>query len=175
MLRSIASRYAFASSVAPDEHVDIAVIRRDSDDWRYPLTSYAFSLLIDPSSLVDPSIFNRGPTAISLEATFDPRSLEICIANIEGRALERGQSFARKTYSHLLELTPECTSLVLYNITNSRATAVVDKARTSPDWVIPPDGALLRSLYECGFQRVVGIERGGPAYRCVHATRQNSA
>lgn len=129
MQRSITSRYALASTVAPGESVDITVIRHDSSDWRQSNIWFSLSVGLDPSSSVDAGIFHRGSTAISLQATFNPRTLEINIANIEGRSLERGQSFARRIYTDLLELTPECTSIVLYNITNSKAEAAVDQAR----------------------------------------------
>ncbi|GEM_PF-5168563 len=175
MQRSHASRYQLSKNVSPDGYVDISVRREDSTDWRHRSTTYTLEIVLCSTSTLDPTIFSRGPTAISLEANFDERTREISIGNIEGRALERGQAFARKTYSQLLAVTPECEAVVLYNIMDSKAEATVDRARSTPGWIIPSEGALLRALYECGFQQVVGIERGGSGYRCVRASNRRNA
>lgn len=169
-MRSTAIQYALARTIVPDEYVSIAVIGRQHEQARS--ISFSLDIVLSCSSAINSEVFSSGSTATLLDATYLSDLHEIRISNIEGRALERGQSFALHTYKQLLELVPECTSIVLYNIIDSKAETIVDRARSTPDWVIPPEGVLLRSLYECGFQKVVGIQFGGPAYRSVRASNR---
>lgn len=176
MQRSHVHRYQLSKALSLEAYVEVAVRREDAVCWRDESTRYTLEISLCQPSNIDPSIFSQGPTALALEASFDARAREVLVANIEARSLERGQDFARRTFSQLLALTPECEALVLYNILNRKAEAVVDLARSTPDWVVPAEGALLRALYGCGFQQVVGIKRGGSAYRCVRAFhRQGTA
>lgn len=167
MKRSSTIAYALEDTVAPGENVEITVGRDDSASSQLPSIPFRFFRVLSPTSVVDPDIFDGGEKSIWLDATFDTKSLEIRIDNIEGRSIKRGQSFALKTFKQLIELAPECKSILLYNITNHNTAAALEKVRVSEEVI--PHGVLLRSLSECGFQRMVRIELGGPAYLCVRA------
>jgi hypothetical protein len=177
-LQSQPIRYQLSRHLDRYAYADVSVARTDADlppRWaagQVQRTTYRLAIKLSPNCSVPPSAFTYGPTATFLEAWYASEAREIWIAGIERRSLAPGQSFAGNTYLQLLALTPDCKSIVLYNILNLQTRAVVESARDTTGWLVPAEGPLLEGLHRCGFQNIVGF-LNGPAYLCVRASRQD--
>jgi hypothetical protein len=169
--RSKINRYRLSDQQAPNEYVDVCVVKRKQQP-RSDFAVYELELSLSPTCLVERGLFSRGDTAIWLEAAFYPSTRELRIKNVEARSIARGQAFAENTYAQLLELTPGCDCVVLYNIINRDLMAHAQEAKVVPGWIVAPKGPLLRGVPKLGFTHLVGYEQGSLSIR---ATRGASA
>lgn len=140
MQRSSTICYELEPGMWPTNFINVTVVRPERSLGG---VQFLLDLKFDSPAQADMSIFDGGSTAICLRASLTQYSAEIVIDNIEARPIKRGQSFVLKTYFQLLELVPECQSILLNNIINPKATSIIDKARKFPDWIIPPESPRL--------------------------------
>lgn len=152
------NRFYLSEEFPDGEYVDISIRREDCKTSGHIPTKYA--LEITPSLDIPTSTFEGGTKIIYLQATFNDKSKEIKIDNIEANGLRRNQAFSLTVYSRLLELTPDCNSIYLYNIINQKVENIIKSAATNPDWELPKESILISGLYNCGFQKVVGVKEG---------------
>lgn len=164
--------YRLSDKLSTTESIEVAIERvDDSNSIRH--TYFQISYHLPTHTQVDESLFFCGSTALGLKAHVPlSKSNEIWVESIEAGALMRGQSFAKKTFSQLLEFTPEATSLVLYNVTHRKAAEAIELGRNKPNWDIIPNCALLQALQDCGFQTIVGFQLIGPAYLAARASNR---
>lgn len=114
MQRSSSIRYELEAGKWPTNYICVAVVRSEGNLGRGHV-QFFLDLKFDCPELADMSVFKGGATALYLKASLTKPSAEIVIDNIEANPIKRGQSFALNTYCQLLEVAPECQSVLLNN------------------------------------------------------------
>jgi hypothetical protein len=169
-------KYNATPGNSPVRWISVAVVRSTrSSGLNEPEISYNLSVRYFDSQeneLASPQFNQKSP---HLRANFHRRNQEVRIHNIERGCIAEGQHFMARTFTQVLEVSPEYQTFVLSNLTNRSITASGLDGGIDVDAKLQPVGILLQSLFACGLRSVRAFHDDGSAYIGLRAERHDAA